>query len=996
MESVTQLFTDKNVDEMNELESKTRREIELKKEELRQMVGERYRDLIEAADTIAEMKRCSANVGDSIKDLKLFCSAKTVKTKRESRAKQKQSAKDHKRYMEISAEAKVLMELPEKIWSQVESGNMISASFLYLQSLQVVKNLSLGASYSPILLWFPMLGQQAQAVANLGSAILKQCHSRLTDHLVDPSKTAEALCSIVLLNKQSAFDIFKTMLQSRKQVIADILSSESAYQSIGAKARICESTSVLVQTVMNISKLFCQDSNGLVAELLESCANQSSHDVINRFMGNHEATKLWSKHLPAETTKNLADLKSVELVVSQELLQKECGLWLADIKEIMVKGIRDLLKFTTNAKDLAIIRNSLFEIVNIDTPTCQDKGDDKAEWMFTDGEASQETVKKWSLSCSSIFGREVMIWEEILNDLFVDKVSQLVTETFITLLTESKQILSACSTSEKYLNVCSYVWQEHEDDILPSMAWNHWQSRKTHDLQKQGGLSLKALTITPRVHQLCSEINSVIVSLLDDLECYVPGIKKSNLEKRKSVFSLTKDEPLETNVEGTAIRTQLRSTCLQFLHNLLEYISTLKEQFSSENAKATPENLTKVLELSLVCRNFFEICTSFYHCCTISEDGVKQVSARSQYRDMIMSKSKMDSASTDSEWKTIVVAMNKQCRELMCIWCDNILSNVFKDFKNQLLSSVENGFLLKTITSWDVIAVEEESETGSTVTSHIKIPSSTTSFTQDLLYTLCSRITGVGGFSTCRFTLRDVAQKCLKLILGAFSELRHTLSTADTSLHGQSRTHGEAMVPSQTWALQCLFDLRYIHMLLYQTPMTEAQDKDYDSEDDDDDNARMDEGSSTYTFTELVDWLESYVDPFDLDVFSPHITRNLQRHIQRTSIMLGILAAPDRVGTAGPQKLGIVKDSHNVLPMTADCGRFSYLPVSGRSTRSHKRLTAVSRQLPLASALRELTRSVDEDEDKNSQQKKLSSSLYSKLGALSSSWLSMSSSYTDE
>ena len=42
MESITQLFSQKSIDEVVEFEKKTRHDIELKKEELRQMVGERY------------------------------------------------------------------------------------------------------------------------------------------------------------------------------------------------------------------------------------------------------------------------------------------------------------------------------------------------------------------------------------------------------------------------------------------------------------------------------------------------------------------------------------------------------------------------------------------------------------------------------------------------------------------------------------------------------------------------------------------------------------------------------------------------------------------------------------------------------------------------------------------------------------------------------------------------------------------------------------------
>lgn len=34
----------------------------------------------------------------------------------------------------------------------------------------------------------------------------------------------------------------------------------------------------------------------------------------------------------------------------------------------------------------------------------------------------------------------------------------------------------------------------------------------------------------------------------------------------------------------------------------------------------------------------------------------------------------------------------------------------------------------------------------------------------------------------------------------------------------------------------------------------------------------------------MVDTLESYIDPFDLDVFTPHLNNNLSKLSQRTSV----------------------------------------------------------------------------------------------------------------
>lgn len=68
------LFESHGAEEIRGLERQVRAEIEHKKEELRQMVGERYRDLIEAADTIGQMRRCAEGLVGAVKATDQYCS----------------------------------------------------------------------------------------------------------------------------------------------------------------------------------------------------------------------------------------------------------------------------------------------------------------------------------------------------------------------------------------------------------------------------------------------------------------------------------------------------------------------------------------------------------------------------------------------------------------------------------------------------------------------------------------------------------------------------------------------------------------------------------------------------------------------------------------------------------------------------------------------------------------------------------------------------------
>lgn len=63
------LFEAHTAAELRAVERQLRAGIEGKREELRQMVGERYRDLIEAADTIAEMRLSAEHLLEAVRGL---------------------------------------------------------------------------------------------------------------------------------------------------------------------------------------------------------------------------------------------------------------------------------------------------------------------------------------------------------------------------------------------------------------------------------------------------------------------------------------------------------------------------------------------------------------------------------------------------------------------------------------------------------------------------------------------------------------------------------------------------------------------------------------------------------------------------------------------------------------------------------------------------------------------------------------------------------------
>lgn len=72
------LFENHGISEVRDIEMKLRHDIEFQKEEMRDLVGERYRDLISAADTIRQMKQSAESISNRLKDINSHCASSST------------------------------------------------------------------------------------------------------------------------------------------------------------------------------------------------------------------------------------------------------------------------------------------------------------------------------------------------------------------------------------------------------------------------------------------------------------------------------------------------------------------------------------------------------------------------------------------------------------------------------------------------------------------------------------------------------------------------------------------------------------------------------------------------------------------------------------------------------------------------------------------------------------------------------------------------------
>ncbi|CAB4014356.1 spectrin beta chain, non-erythrocytic 1 isoform X1 [Paramuricea clavata] len=179
------------------------------------------------------------------------------------------------------------------------------------------------------------------------------------------------------------------------------------------------------------------------------------------------------------------------------------------------------------------------------------------------------------------------------------------------------------------------------------------------------------------------------------------------------------------------------------------------------------------------------------------------------------------------------------------------------------------------------------------------------SYVTSLLFSLCEEINRVGGHAVDRSILRDLVRGLSEDVLKCYENLL-------------ARYKKDKDVIDQNRALQAIFDFKFLSSVFGDRSKTEDNNSSYKSR-----------------FEKIVEELEDIVDPFDLNVFSPYISSNLNKHLQRCGVLFGVLLSIDKHSQfyGMPQRPGRgPQDQHNVMPIAINPVRFTLLPLSSHHT----------------------------------------------------------------
>ncbi|KTF79497.1 hypothetical protein cypCar_00005902 [Cyprinus carpio] len=877
----TVLFERYSTEDIRVIERKVRGEIEQKKEELRQMVGERYRDLIDAVDTIGEMRQCSESVVQSIQDMYRYChTLKQAKHVPQSSGKAEGQKQSQERFYTMASQIKLLLEIPERVWSAVESSQYLQATQLYLLCCHLHSQLHLEGG-----------GHQ--------STILLESKSVLRGRAVSDQAIAEALVSSMLLEDSSPRQALADFLLARKASIQQLLNQPQ--HGAGVKAQVCSLVELLVTTLYQAYAVFYVPPEGQVSDTGLGCGllfttlenvTSNTSGKEKKVLDKEMSTGSWFKYLPLSVMNFQPALRTLAQPIQREQLRDTLQQWIDTCKEDIRSGVSSLLVYVKSLKGLAAIRDAVWELL-----------------------ISESISQHWSTVCQSLLERPLALWDDLLQQLFLQRLQAITQEGTEGISSSSRQLLSSAlqdlqgeatagsfSRGAQYeSDVASFLWSESQGDLLSDTAWVSVAHRSP---QQKSGLSMKTQALTPCVQTFCSSLDSKLKAKLDDLQHYLPSDK--NGKELSETVRVTTNSPINRYMDAGAVEDTLREHCLACVRDIL---SSVRAELANAQVKTnSPSQLSSVLFMARLCQSMGELCPSLKQCILGKQGGLDPVSRGTPRQGKKLGKGNTakaaDVSPAQSKWSCLNEELLSCSMEAYGIWSSALTRALVGSFATPLHVGTA-GSILSTATNWEELEIQEETESGNNIMSKIRLPVQPSWYVQSLLFHLCLEVNRVGGHALPKVTLLDLLRGCLDQVVSEYEKLTQKTQSKDAGLP-----------MTQNRALQLLFDLRYLSATL---------------------GSRLEEGRSSRSqqdprIQQVCDSLESHIDPFDLDVFTPHLNSNLNRLSQRTSVLLGLLTGTEKQFTSRTNNINS-QEPYNILPLASSQIRFGLLPLSMTNSR---------------------------------------------------------------
>nr|XP_023021072.1 conserved oligomeric Golgi complex subunit 1 isoform X1 [Leptinotarsa decemlineata] len=570
---IDKLFEDRSVDEIIEIQKLLDLEIERKRNELRSMVGDRYKDVLAASDAIKSMKSISKEIVESIDKITNTCEQLIISPANADIKSNYQL--EHKKVEErtVIIQIRLAIFINEQIWIALDEENNLRAAECYLLAQHIHTGLSL--SKKEYLDKVALLNHIKSNLVVLRSKIFQKITDKLESVETSAQETSQNLNALLLLENQISNNLLSIFTEHRKTALNTVMNTP--YSNV--RMQVSSMVKCLMTTVRLLHDCFIGAQNGeksLIWQQLQEIIGDSSPTTLSKLELPVTPLQTYIPEIIKQFRPTCKFSNSSEtLLRDAETVLK---VWLESTQKSVEVGLKKSLELIPNVKGLHLTREESLKI---------------------------EPPDNWEQICKeSHLPEHFDIWYFFFQNLITERCRNLISKKKALIIQEVQICISntmekATKSEKSESDLRYYMWTEDANDIS--------KTENSHV-----GLSMKTKGYSPNIVELCSTLDKKYLELLEDVSQYLYG-KEFNLEmifptvlndykfKRKSVDKVQ----LENHLQSECSKTSLELS--QFVSNLLN--------------KETEHLIAK----SIICARFLqaiiELCPNFHKCCTFNNSA---------------------------------------------------------------------------------------------------------------------------------------------------------------------------------------------------------------------------------------------------------------------------------------------------------------------------------------------------------------------------------------
>ncbi|XP_011334324.2 conserved oligomeric Golgi complex subunit 1 isoform X1 [Ooceraea biroi] len=713
---INKLFEEHTIKEIEEIQKKIQLESDRKKIELRTLVGERYRDLILAADTIRKMKITSeqvtkgiASIEDNFRELqkKYLIGFKTESI--EDKADRKGHVSDS-----IIIQIKILMDIPQYIWTSIENQNLLFATQLYIIAQHINYSLMFEVGSAELSRKYPIVAKQWDVITQFKNIISSECNNILQSLDVSAINAANCLVSLVFLNESSFVDLVEKLIATRSHALEAVIKNEN-YDSVKNKLKLC--MKILIQTVHIIYSCFINADNapgGLVLQYITDIKDQEAYCLLSQLDLNQD---LLEEFLPSVTKKHKPFVQDIPKSFSSTILQDNIKSWLKWVNDFSNVEVAKLLDLIISIKGLYNVRE---EAISVNLPE---------NWNSIWEELSLPRISFWTEFFQPIITKRA---KSIIMDKWTDALADL-KSNIIKLL--DKVAHDKFEFPEHDLRW--YVWKDSPTDIPQKLT-------KNGGLDNKRSLLMKTKSYSPNVIKLCETFNESLYTLLCDLEHYlyaterVITIKDSLLSANISLIANSFSDRNEVQEHLQAVSTEKVEGLVKFVEN------------ACVNDK--PEHGQRDINAIVLARFLLALttlCPNLNKCFTLSKVSGLAV--------------------TNVKWQAICDNLKEESTSLWCIWASVYKAKISEHMKKYILREPIDGLRVHWIVSeWERVTIEEESGEGKRIKSEILVPYQPSVPLQKFLTAICRDLNKIISHTLPKRVLQQIVENIITILFNYY------------------------------------------------------------------------------------------------------------------------------------------------------------------------------------------------------------------------------------